>query len=153
MGWNYHPEWVPSGKFTGIYHGFRHWSEYLSFAQRKAIYLSSKFALGFQSEENILAGHVSQRIFEGLAYGCIVFSESGPACQQTEGIVQCISSKESLEERMEYFGAHPDEVLALQQRGYDFIRRAGTNNLSVGLFHGTIRSCFGVDIFKALDSS
>jgi hypothetical protein len=135
MGCVYCPELVPDENFTGIYYATYNHDEYLNYDQRKHIYLTSTFALGFQSDENILNGHVSQRIYEGLAYGCIVFSNSKIASEQTEGNVIYVESKIDIETQMRYFLDSPDLITKKQKEGYDFIRRLGTNEMSYNNFN------------------
>lgn len=130
MGSVYCPLFVPDEPFKGVYYASYNHDEYLNYKQRKYIYLTSIFSLGFQSDENILNGHVSQRIFEGLAYGCIVLSNSKCACEQTEGNVIFIESKEDIQKQMRYFLDNPLEVIKKQKSGYDFVKRLGTNELS-----------------------
>jgi hypothetical protein len=97
MGAPYKSDWVPSSpEFTGIYHT-GDWNVYLSYEQRKEIYLSSTFALGFHDILAIESGSISARIFEGLIYGCVVFCENEFVCNYTDNIVVHITSKEDLE--------------------------------------------------------
>lgn len=138
MGWGYCAELVPGHPFTGIYHGVYDWSKFMSYDDRRQLYLSSHFALGFQSPENIERRHVSQRIFEGLAYGCVVLSNSIAAVEQTNGIVQLISSKVDLEAQMNHLLKSPFELLALQERGYEFARQFGTNEFAAS----KLQACF-----------
>jgi len=133
MGAIYRQQLVPT-QFRGIYHATNDHTKYLSYSQRKGIYLSSTFALGFQSNENIYSHHVSQRIYEGLAYGCIVFSESIHACLQTNNIVVHIVSKEDLESKMDYYLKHPELMRQKQEEGYAFIKQYGTNHFSIDVF-------------------
>jgi spore maturation protein CgeB len=112
----------------------------------KKIYLSSIFALGFQSDENIITKHVSQRIFEGLAYGCIVLSNSIPACEQTNNIVVYIESKADLENKMKYFKENPDIVKEKQEEGYKFIKHFGTNHYSIDTFMNCINNAYGITL-------
>ena len=130
MGWRYRPDMVPE-KFGGLYHGVVDHTKFLPYDERKKIYLSSTFALGFQSDENIVNKHVSQRIFEGLAYGCIVLSNSIPACQQTDNIVEYVNSREEVETKMTFYLANPDLLKERQARGYEFIKKCGTNHHAV----------------------
>ena len=134
MGWVYRPDWVPSSKFTGLYHGTYDHEKFLDYNTRRSIYLSSTFALGFQSDTNISDRHVSQRIFEGLAYGCVVFSESPEACVQTDNIVEYISSKADLESKMAFFLEHPDKIREKQLQGYEFVKKYGTNHFAIDKF-------------------
>ena len=134
MGWVYRPDWVPSAPFTGLYYGTCDHNKFLDYNSRRNIYLSSTFALGFQSNENISDRHVRQRIFEGLAYGCVVFSESPEACRQTNNIVEFITSKADLESKMKFYLAHPEKIVEKQLQGYDFVRKFGTNHFAIGKF-------------------
>ena len=112
MGYNYRPDLVPRSQnnFNGFYHGVYEQSEYLNYETRKNIYLSSTFALGIQDIVNIRNKHVSQRIFEGLAYGCIVLSNSYPACEQTNNIVVYFDSLDDLENKMSYYKNNPELI-------------------------------------------
>ena len=146
MGGGYKQDWLPpADQFTGLYHQVVY-DNYLTYEQRRVIYLSSRFALAFQSDENILTGHLSQRIFEGLAYGCIVFCENPLAAQYTKGAVITITSREDLCDRMtEWKTASPERIQEQQERGYDWIRRFGTNRTSAALLLKRVRARFHVD--------
>lgn len=139
MGGNYKFEWVKyitthcPQEFIGFYHSVVY-DNYLTYDHRRQIYLSSTFALGFQSNENIKTGHLSQRIFEGLAYGCIVLCENPLASEVTNGIVVHVSSQEDLVEKMRYYKAHPELIAEKQQQGYNWIQQHGTNRHSIRLF-------------------
>jgi hypothetical protein len=139
MGGGYRMEWMHAlSNFSGIYHRVI-WDNYLSYEERRQIYLSSMFALGFQSDENIRTGHLSQRIFEGLAYGCIVLCENKLAEEYTDGAVVYVSSKEDLVQKMLYYKMRPDEVLKKQQQGYEWTKKNGTNRVSVQRFIDAIQ--------------
>jgi hypothetical protein len=138
MGWKYCENLVPSSIFSGIYHGVTDHKLFLNYSNRKKIYLSSTFALGFQSNENIINKHVSQRIFEGLAYGCLVLSNSMPACEQTNNIVIFINSKKDLEDKMKYYLNNPDLIIKKQEEGYNFCKKYGTNHYAIDKFIHTI---------------
>lgn len=140
MGGGYRMDWIPQ-EYTGIYHRVIY-NNYLPYATRRDIYLSSMFALGFQSDINIKAGHLSQRIFEGLAYGCIVLCENPMASQYTDGIVVYISSKEDLIEKIKHYKGHPEEVERLQRRGYEWVKKYGTNRVTATLFKERIADLF-----------
>jgi hypothetical protein len=144
MGYKYNPEMVPSSpKYTGYYYGTKNLSEFLNYETRKRIYLSSMFALGFQSKVNADEKHVSQRIYEGLAYGCIVLSNSEAARDQTDGIVEFVSSRREIETKIDYYLNNPKEYLARQAAGYNFIKtRGGTNHATAESFIDSIRIAF-----------
>lgn len=144
MGYEYNREMVPSSpKYTGFYFGTKNHTKFLKYGMRKNMYLSSMFALGFQSKINADEQHVSQRIYEGLAYGCVVLSNSQAACDQTDGIVEFVASKREIEDKMEYYLNNHDAYRAKQAAGYDFIKnRGGTNHTTVGLFVDAINAAF-----------
>ena len=141
MGWRYCPEMVPSQpKYKGVYHGVLNHNLFWSYEHRRDIYLSSIVALGFQSEENILTKHVSQRIYEGLAYGCIVLTNSAAAVEQTNDIAVLVKSREEVEYWIDYYKANKEERQKKQQKGYEFIKtEKGTNHDAVGRIIDTIK--------------
>jgi Glycosyl transferases group 1 len=140
MGGGYKKDWVPS-EFTGIYHQV-YYDNYLAYNVRRDIYLSSTFAFGFQSDENIRDGHLSQRIFEGLAYGCVVLCENKTASEFTDGAVVYISSKEDLIEKMKYYKENPEQIVIQQQKGYEWVRKYGTNRYSISYFLDKIKELY-----------
>jgi len=144
MGYRYNPEMVPSSpKYTGYYYGTKNLSEFLNYETRKRIYLSSMFALGFQSKVNADEKHVSQRIYEGLAYGCIVLSNSEAARDQTDGIVEFVSSRREIEQKIDYYLKNHDAYLAKRSAGYNFIKtRDGTNHAMAQSFIDAISIAF-----------
>jgi len=146
MGSRYCPHLIPSNKFKGIYHGVYDHKQFLSYDKRREIYLSSIFALGFQIEQNIGHKHISQRIYEGLAYGCIVLSNSLPACEQTNNIVVFIESLQDLENKMTFYKNNPELIKNKQLEGYEFIKKYGTNEFSVEQITNVIKNNFDIII-------
>lgn len=140
MGGGYKMDWIPS-EFTGIYHQVI-WNNYLSYDERRAIYLSSMFALGFQSDENIRTGHLSQRLFEGLAYGCIVLCENPLAAEFTNGAIVHVTSKEDLVQKMQFYKENPLLVEEKQKQGYEWVKQYGTNRITSALFLDKIKTDF-----------
>lgn len=143
MGAYYKRDWVPVS-YKGIYHTGP-WNVYLPSEKRREIYLSSMFALGFQGDENIDGGHLSQRIFEGMAYGCIVLCENKLASEFTDGVVVYISSKEDLIDKIKYYKSNPHLVLEKQKDGYEWVRKFGTNRVSAKVFVEKIKQLFNLD--------
>lgn len=129
----YRSNWVPdiSSGLNGVYHGTDYHSQYLTYETRREMHLSSHFALGFHSDSSIELESVSQRVFEGLAYGCIVLTDSDPAVSQTEGIAVRVYSKEHLIETMKKFLENPEEMERRRQLGYEFVKRRGTSYTSI----------------------
>jgi glycosyltransferase involved in cell wall biosynthesis len=140
MGHGYKEYWVPSG-FSGIYHDTSK-NRFLSYEERKQIYLSSIFAFGFQSEENIENKHFSQRIFEGMAYGCVVLCENEDVEEFTEGAVIYVSSKEDLINKMNFYKANPDLIKEKQNQGYEWVKKYGTNRSSIKDFLDKIKELY-----------
>lgn len=146
MGGGYKKDWVPdkSTGLTGIYHQV-FTNEYLPYNNRREIYLSSMFAFGFQSDDNIKNGHLSQRIFEGLAYGCIVLCENKLASTFTDGAVVYVSSKKHLIETMLYYKNNPELVRKKQEDGYEWVRKYGTNRYSATFFVDKIKELYNFE--------
>jgi hypothetical protein len=67
---------------------------FISENSRTEIFLSSKVALGWHSEGNIENHVVVERVFEGLAFGNVVISDTPTAFEITEGIVEFADSYE-----------------------------------------------------------
>jgi hypothetical protein len=143
MGVGYKRDWVPSD-FTGIYHEV-YLNNYLPYNNRRDIYLSSTFAFAFQSEENIKNGHLSQRIFEGLAYGCIVLCENKLASQFTDGIVVYVSSKYDLLEKMKFYKNNNELVKEKIEGGYKWVKNFGTNRFSANFFLEKIKELYNYE--------
>ena len=139
--WAYARDMRPT-KFAGYVHDNYGIENFLDSEARKQLYLASNLALAFQSKENIAAQHVSQRVYEALAYGCVTFSNSPAASEQTDGIVIYASSKEDLEAKMDYYLRHPEECDKKRQEGYEFVRKFGTHDFTVQLFLQTISASF-----------
>jgi hypothetical protein len=132
MGSNHRPDWV-QGLGNIVYHN-AYQNGYLSYAQRRDIYLRSKIAFGFQMDDNCKNFHVTQRVFEGLANGCLVLCESIAASEMTGGVVEYVADKADFLRKYDYFLAHPEERLRRIETGYEYARRFGTNRYSASLF-------------------
>jgi hypothetical protein len=143
MGFPMGQSFIPDKPYKGFYYGVTI-DKYLNYDTRRNMYLSSTFALGFQHEDNIINNHVSQRIFEGMAYGCVVLSNSISASLQTDGIVEHFKDKIDLEQKMRYFLENPDKIKEKQKKGYEFIREKGTNNYAAKKI---------VDVIQSLDKT
>lgn len=127
--WAYNRELRPS-RFRGFVHDNYGVENFLDYETRKHAYLMSTCALAFQSDWNSQMKHVSQRVYEALAYGCVVLSNSPAAVEQTDGIVVLVTSKEDVESKIEYYLAHPEEVEQKRQAAYEFTKRCGTNHFT-----------------------
>lgn len=146
IGWPYNDEWMPLANFQGVYYAINDHTKYLSYNDRKNIYLQSLFALGFQSLENMQNSHVSQRIYEALAYGCVCFSNSKAAVVATQGIVVYVSDKEDLLEKMQIYKCSEKLIKKKQMEGYEFIKKYGTNRTSIQLINNCIYDNYQIKI-------
>ena len=143
MGGGYKQHWVPE-EFTGIYHHVTN-DNYLSYDTRRDIYLSSLFAFGFHGDFPIDCGSISQRVFEGLAYGCIVLCDNPIAEQLTNGIVITVTSKDDLIEKMKYYKQHPELIIEKQQNGYEWVKKYGTNRESVRVLLEKLKELYNIE--------
>ncbi len=145
MGGGYKRDWLPcdSMGWTGFYHQVID-RNYLDYETRRRVYLTSRYALAFQSDENIRTGHLSQRIFEGLAYGCIVFCENPLATAVTHGAVIHVTSKEDLWAKMAEWYVDEEKRRVQQEKGYEWTRRYGTNRTAMALLWRGIQARWGV---------
>lgn len=143
MGGGYRKDWVPCN-LSGIYHHV-YTNNYMPYDERRDVYLSSTFSLAFQSDENIKNGHLSQRIFEGLAYGCVVLCENKLASEFTDGIVVHVSSKEDLLKKIHFYKNNPDLIEEKIKKGYEWVKKFGTNRYSVTFFLDKIKELYGYE--------
>ena len=129
-GWKYKDNLIPT-KFKGLNKGVKSHKDYLTSEERREVYLSSLIHLAYVGDCNIVDGATPQRIFEGLSYGCIVLTNSKPACQQTENIPEYVGSLKDVEEKITYYLNNPDEVVKKQQLAYEFVKKSGTNHFTI----------------------
>jgi len=106
----------------------------LNYKDRRDIYLNSRIAFGFHSDDNILNSHVTQRVFEGLTYGCVVISDNMAASDYTDGIVEYAASKSELKEKVSYILNDPEIIILKQEKGYEWAKKFGTNRFSAKAF-------------------
>lgn len=93
--------------------------------ERVNIFLSSKIAFGFHADANVLNNVVVERVFEGMAFGCVVISDSPVAAEITDNIVQVATTKEEFLKIYNDLLNDDKKRYELQQRGYEWIKRKG----------------------------
>jgi spore maturation protein CgeB len=93
--------------------------------ERIRLFLSSKIAFGFHADDNILNNVVVERVFEGMAYGCVVISDNPVAAEITDNIVQVCTSKDEFLNIYNRLLNNDDERKELQKRGYNWIKKNG----------------------------
>lgn len=138
IGASYKTDWVNKLKkcFTHISPPF------LSENDRVQAYLSSRVCLGFHSDGNILNSCITERILEGLSYGCAVLSDNPSASEFTGGIVEYVSSFTDVLNFIEK--CKDDKFFHQKQRdGYKFSKQKGLYYHQAKIFLQKIRELYG----------
>jgi len=140
MGTPYKQGWV--ARLPNIvYHDIQR-SGCLPYNARRDIYLKSKIAFGFSDDGNILNYHPTQRIFEGMAYGCVVLSDNEAAEDLTGGIVVYTPTYQDFIDKYNYYLSHPEECRIKEKQGYEWVKQFGTNRYAAKLFLDKISTIF-----------
>lgn len=101
-------------------------ARFLSEEERINVFLSSRVCLGFHNDANILNSCVTERVFEGMAYGCAVVSDNKAAEIATNGIVKYVDSLESVVNYIELYKNNKELFENTQRDGYEYIKKQGT---------------------------
>jgi hypothetical protein len=120
IGSPYKPNWI-SGLQNVAYVTGNNFPE----NNRIQLFLSSKIAFGFHNDPNICNNVVVERVFEGMAYGCVVICDNPIAAEITDNIVQVCTTKEEFLNIYNRLLNNENELKELQQRGYEWIRKKG----------------------------
>jgi spore maturation protein CgeB len=124
MGTAYKYHWVnelPNIIYrAGLNHG-----QQLNEEDRIQCFLHSKIAFGFHHDTNVLNNVVVERVFEGMAYGCVVISDNPIAGVITDGIVQIATTKEEFMKIYFELLFNEEKRKELQLRGYEWIKKEG----------------------------
>lgn len=131
MGSGYKSNWVRGFKNI-LYHDIAH--GLLSYDQRRAVHLKSRIGFGFHNDANVANSHVTQRVFEAMAYGCVVLSDNPAARDMTGGIVEYVSSADEFRMKYEFYLANPDRCREKELAGYEWVKKYGTNRYAAQLF-------------------
>jgi spore maturation protein CgeB len=97
----------------------------LSEQERVRLFLSSKIAFGFHHEDNVINNVIVERVFEGMAFGCVVISDQPVAAKITDNIVQIANTKEEFLDTYHKLLNDPEKMKDLQARGYKWIKQYG----------------------------
>lgn len=124
MGTAYKYQWVKDLPNIVYWAGLNH-GQKISEEDRIQCFLHSKIAFGFHHDTNVINNVVVERVFEGMAYGCVVISDSPVAGIITDGIVQVATTKDEF--LRVYFELLNNETKRkeLQARGYEWIKQKG----------------------------
>lgn len=99
---------------------------FISEAERIQIFSSSKIALGWHSDGNIENHVVVERVFEGLAFGNVVISDTPTAVEITEGVVEFADSYPLAKEIILRVQKDEKFRLSKMEAGFEWARAHGT---------------------------
>jgi hypothetical protein len=99
---------------------------FISEQERQDIFLSSGVALGWHSPANIQNHVVVERVFEGLAYGNFVISDTPTAHEITDGIAETAVSYLQTREWLQRFKKDKKFRVMKQELGYKWAKSKGT---------------------------
>jgi hypothetical protein len=109
---------------------------------RVSIFLNSKIAFGFHADDNVKNNVIVERVFEGLAYGCVVISDTPIAGEITNGIVQVATSKEEFLQKYHELLNDETRRRELQEKGLEWVKNNGLYIHTVKNFLDKISSIF-----------
>lgn len=125
-GCNYKVDWTR--KLSEKYKCFIHY--YPPFLDEETrineVFLNSKICLGFNSDAAVETGMPTERVFEGLAYGCVVLTDCPVAVDATDGAAVLVTSYTDLEEKVDYYLNNEIARLEKQKQGLSFAKSKGT---------------------------
>lgn len=124
MGTAYKYDWICELENIAYLPGMCNGVE-LSETDRINTFLSSKIAFGFHNDNNVLNNVVVERVFEGMAYGCVVISDSPAAGIITGGIVQVANNKSEFLDIYNRLLQNDEERLELQKKSYLWVKQNG----------------------------
>lgn len=126
IGSTYKYDWIHN-LHNIIYLGSNKWTPENPIKEEDRIqyFLDSKICLGFHSEDNIMNNVVTERVYEGMAYGCVVISDNPIAHEITNGIVQIATNKNDFNALYHKLLNNDDICKDLQKRGYEWVKQHG----------------------------
>jgi hypothetical protein len=139
VGAPYKSDWI-----NRLNNGFFHvsQSDFISEEDRVNAFLSSRVCLGFHGDANIMNGCVTERVFEGLSYGCVVLSDNILASNLTNGIVEYVSSFDEVFNFIEMC-KNDNFFYEKQKMGYEFIKNNGLYYHEANKFLEKIKEIYG----------
>jgi hypothetical protein len=143
VGASYKKDWIDNLKNCFSHIGT---SNFISESDRINAFLSSRVCLGFHSDANIMNGCVTERVFEGLSYGCVVVTDNIYATKITNGIVKYVSSFEELESIVNKANTDDNFFYETQNQGYEFAKKEGLYFHQAQKFIAKIEELYGPNI-------
>lgn len=143
VGASYKKDWIDNLKNCFSHIGT---SNFISESDRINAFLISRVCLGFHSDANIMNGCVTERVFEGLSYGCVVVTDNIYATKMTNGIVKYVSSFDELESIIHKANTDDDFFYETQSQGYEFAKKEGLYFHQAQKFIAKIEELYGSNI-------
>jgi hypothetical protein len=89
-------------------------------------FLRTRICLGFNADDNIKNGLPTERIFEGLAYGCVVLTDCKMAEEATDGIAVYVEDYQDLEKKVDFYTKNQSAREEKQRLGVEYAKNKGT---------------------------
>lgn len=99
---------------------------YISEEQRLYSFEHSLCSLGWQAELNKANYIITERIFETMAFGCLLITDSEFIQEEIGGAAVYVTSAVDTIKKIKYFKNHLDEVERKIRLGYDYIKTKGS---------------------------
>ncbi len=114
---------------------------FISEEERIATFLVSRCTLGFHSTGCLEKRLVTERVAEGLSYGCVVVSDNIRAPEVTDGCAIYASSYEEFADVLTRAKSDESWLKTKQSQGYEFARNKGTYTHLAGNFIRHFAKC------------
>jgi Glycosyl transferases group 1 len=125
VGTPYKTEWINKLPFSKMINT-KAVNPFFSESDRINTFLSSHIGLGFHNDGNIKNGLISERVFEAMAYGCVVVTDNPTASQVTDGNAILVSTYEELVETINMYISDEQKRIEKQILGYEYVKNNRT---------------------------
>jgi len=95
-------------------------------AEKERYMRDSIIGLGFNHDNNVKNGVVTDRIYENLAFCKVCLTDSPQAVKETNGIAVLVNSKEELKEKIDYYLKNEKERNEKNRLGKELLKTTGT---------------------------
>lgn len=83
-------------------------------------------SLGFQSKGNVENNCITERIFEALSYGCLLFVDSEHIEEEIKGGVILVTSPQEIVDKINYYQNNLEEANIIINTGIEYVKNKGT---------------------------
>lgn len=95
-------------------------------AERVDIYRNAKLVVGLNADANITSGLVVERVYEALAFGAVLITDSQAVVEATNGIARYAGDLDEAQAMARHYLTEERERNDLRGRGFEFARQSGT---------------------------